>query len=387
MRCLNILLLACFTNYAATASRLPSNEELLKKISENLQSLKSITYEHSRELNYPSSSFSNELSGTVYLDFTSSDKVLGARYYFKGGYLILAFNGSESFVCNDVDQSIRITRHPKDTDMESLSFLNHSILTLRNAFPWLIADTALPKQIQDTLLNNNPCIQVIFTLQRSIIGTLGKKWPLTDNINMTYQVIIDQKSLLPVEVILKNNANADFLRTRFSNIKINTELPDENMLYYSNYLSRYNEPAADAAISLIKPGKSSPDWQLENINSGKLVSLRELRGNVVLLDFWIYHCSYCILQIPELNALSDKFKGKTFRLLGINPYDEKELVRKFMDKRGPLIYDVLFNGDTVRQQYGVSVFPTVILLDKTGKVIYAGPFRRDVIEGLIKENL
>lgn len=359
---------------------------VLMLLSEKLNNISSIQYKHKRKLNYPSTAFFNELSGEVYLDFTSDDKVLGTRYYFRGGYLILAFNGSESFICNDVDQSIVINRSPATEYMETLSFLNHSVFSLKKALTWIIEDKTLHKQLSDTIVENKKYDLVSFILTKSIINTLGERTPITNNINITYKILIDRNTYLPAALLQCNNRNSDFLMTTFNDIEVNATLERESLLYYSSYLNRYKEKI-DQKRSLIKPGNVSFDWQMDKYGSKDIVSLAGLKGNIVLLDFWICHCSYCITQIPELNDIYKKYKGKNFRLFGVNAYDSGEMIKSFKEKRGPIMYDLLWQADSVRLKYGVDGFPTVILLDKEGVVLYAGEPNKRKIESLINEHL
>lgn len=89
-----------------------------------------------------------------------------------------------------------------------------------------------------------------------------------------------------------------------------------------------------------------------------------------MLDFWIKNCGPCIQSVPHLNNLQSKFKNKEFSLVSINSYDSKEDVIWFCDKF-KVNYPVLLNGKSVAEEYGVSGFPSIILIDKKGKIFYS----------------
>ena len=58
----------------------------------------------------------------------------------------------------------------------------------------------------------------------------------------------------------------------------------------------------------------------------------DLKGNVVVLEFWATWCGPCIAAIPHLNALTEEFKGKPVRFISVTDEDETK-VRKFLEKR------------------------------------------------------
>jgi thiol-disulfide isomerase/thioredoxin len=116
------------------------------------------------------------------------------------------------------------------------------------------------------------------------------------------------------------------------------------------------------------------------------VSLPAQKGKLVLLNFWITHCGYCIASVPEMNALQQRYKGKNVKIFAINPYDPETVIRKFQD-RMKVQYEVLTNGEEVRLKYGVEGFPTVVLLDKDGTVLYAGAFEKEKIQAMIDKHL
>jgi len=101
-----------------------------------------------------------------------------------------------------------------------------------------------------------------------------------------------------------------------------------------------------------------------------MISLDELKGKVILLDFWIKNCGPCIQSVPHLNELQNKFKGKNLKIISINSYDSKEEVSWFCNKH-KTDYTVLLNGKAVAGKYGVSGFPAFFIIDKTGKIIYS----------------
>jgi thiol-disulfide isomerase/thioredoxin len=138
---------------------------------------------------------------------------------------------------------------------------------------------------------------------------------------------------------------------------------------------------------LIPVGSSALDWTLPLYNKNENVSLFGLRGKIILLDFWFKNCSPCIESVPYLNTINKKFKNKEFEILSINTWDSKKDIAWFCNKH-KVTYKVLMNGKGLAENYGASGFPTVILLDKEGKVLYSATgFDYSKIENLIEKAL
>lgn len=117
----------------------------------------------------------------------------------------------------------------------------------------------------------------------------------------------------------------------------------------------------------------APNFTLEDI-SGKSLSLSDVKGKVVVVDFWATWCAPCRMSIPELVDLQEKYKAKGLVIVGISVDDEKvskgELVA-FKEKMR-INYPILRANDKVYVDYfgrtsGFSI-PTLFVIDREGKV-------------------
>lgn len=203
---------------------------------------------------------------------------------------------------------------------------------------------------------------------------------------MIYQITIDKLNHLPVEVLQKNDLNDDFIKTNFTNINIAPNLPAESSWFYSTYMDEYKQAKQEKIPQLIPVGSIAPDWTLPLYNKNENISLSSLKGKVIMLDFWFKNCGPCIESVPHLNAINNKFKNRNFEILGINTWDSKKDISWFCNKHG-ITYKVIMNGKDLAENYGVNIFPTVILIDKEGTVIYTGGFDQLKIEELIETAL
>ncbi|QCR21373.1 TlpA disulfide reductase family protein [Pontibacter sp. SGAir0037] len=172
---------------------------------------------------------------------------------------------------------------------------------------------------------------------------------------------------MPVQIIQGNSVNNDFARSVFNNIITHPENPSELSWYYSSYTPDF-ALSHKKALEPLARNSVAPDWQLPMFGSSEVMRLSQLKGKVVLLEFWNKNCGYCISAVPKLNALAEKFPRKDFIVLGVNLHDRKEDVDSFYQKNRPN-YRTVLDGGKVAEEYGIDAYPVVVLIDKQGKVI------------------
>ena len=112
---------------------------------------------------------------------------------------------------------------------------------------------------------------------------------------------------------------------------------------------------------------------------GKRASTDSSKGKVVVLNFWFTTCPPCVSEIKDLNGLVQEYKGKD--VIFIAPtFDSKELVTTFL-KKYPFDYTIVGFGEADPSIYFKDkkiVFPTHIVLDKSGRLIYRATSEADL---------
>jgi len=135
-------------------------------------------------------------------------------------------------------------------------------------------------------------------------------------------------------------------------------------------------------------GTKATDFNLKDLK-GKTHLLSELKGKVVVLNFWFVECKPCIMEMPELNQLVEEFKDKNIVFLAIALNDKKQL-KRFI-KTTDFNYKVVANGQTSADSYGVKGFPTNVIIDQNGIIHYVstgiGPNNKENLQKAINELL
>ena len=130
-------------------------------------------------------------------------------------------------------------------------------------------------------------------------------------------------------------------------------------------------PAAAGAPGAPAPapvtGAPAPDFTLQDLD-GKTVTLSELKGQVVVINFWATWCAPCRLEMPTLQASYDSLKDSGFTVLGVNYGDRLEDAQLYAGELG-LTFPILMDpGDTVNDLYRVRGYPTTFFIDRDGMI-------------------
>lgn len=127
------------------------------------------------------------------------------------------------------------------------------------------------------------------------------------------------------------------------------------------------------------------DFRLKTLE-GKTLGPKDFPNQVVVIDFWATWCVPCHVQARILEPLHRDYKGKGVQFLAANVGEEPETVRKFV-KEKPFPYPVLLDPeDEVSSSLGVLALPTLIVVDKKGKISYvhSGLADADTVRKAIK---
>jgi peroxiredoxin len=127
-------------------------------------------------------------------------------------------------------------------------------------------------------------------------------------------------------------------------------------------------PGAVLAANIV-PGVVAPNFVL-NSSTGKPISLADLKGQVVLINFWASWCGPCRQEMPILDQLYHSYQAAGFTLIGVNVEPNASDAQKFL-KGTPVSFPILFDPKSmVSQLYEVSGMPSTIIVDRNGKIAY-----------------
>lgn len=119
----------------------------------------------------------------------------------------------------------------------------------------------------------------------------------------------------------------------------------------------------------VEPNHLVPDFTLKRMN-GENLRLEELRGQVVLINFWASWCGPCRQEMPVLQKIHERYTPLGFTVLGINVDEAPEKAKRIVDRMTidfPLLLDT---NQIVSETYNVDAMPFSVLVDREGNVRY-----------------
>jgi peroxiredoxin len=135
-----------------------------------------------------------------------------------------------------------------------------------------------------------------------------------------------------------------------------------------------------AAHATPAPNAVAPDFTLRG-SDGRNVRLDELRGQVVLVNFWATWCGPCREEMPRLNSLYEKYRKSGFVLLGVNIDDDPHTAIATASKLN-VAFPVLLDTDKkVSKLYDLSTMPSTVVIDRDGKMRFLHRGYRAGVEG------
>ncbi|MBN1969814.1 MAG: TlpA family protein disulfide reductase [Candidatus Delongbacteria bacterium] len=148
---------------------------------------------------------------------------------------------------------------------------------------------------------------------------------------------------------------------------------DEKWSKFSEQVKLNREKgAADRRKEVLasKFSKPAPIWSLEDVN-GNTISLADLKGKVLVLDFWATWCNPCRMAMPVIDKWIKTSKPENVRVFSINVWEEgaKTKAPKFMTDNNYAM-ELLYGNNELTQQYGISGIPYICVIDQDGNIVY-----------------
>ncbi|MCQ4873589.1 TlpA disulfide reductase family protein [Butyricimonas paravirosa] len=127
-----------------------------------------------------------------------------------------------------------------------------------------------------------------------------------------------------------------------------------------------------ALLKKLAPGSSAPEFELTTPD-GKNLALKDLRGHIVLIDFWASWCGPCIDEMPNVKALYEKYHDRGLEIVGVSMDNNKAKWEGAIERAGLVWHHVSslkgMNRCPVAKLYQVVAIPKLYIVGKDGKII------------------
>ena len=374
-------------------------KEILQKTYNKCQSIENGYYEMTRYFKLMNSRDTSKSNTTCYFDKLKNDDLNLSAFRYDDGDISI-YNGNELVSGRIYDSTAIIFSkslwpEPLERDTHRFSFFtpftNIKYPTIQHDADFNDKHFSF-KLIGEEKIEKDYCYHVqVNTFYDNEVSEDMR------TIAIKYDYWIKKSEFLPIQysiiytTVLQKDTAYQYEKNIVTKYEINN-LKDKNLFSLKSFPQYYklkNYVPANAPLLLPK-NTVAPNWELLSLKDEK-INLKNLKGKLVLLDFFTKSCYPCMLSMPGLPALHEKYKKKGLRVIGINIFDKKEDgIIDFISKHG-ISYSVLLGGKDVGVNYNVSGIPTVYLIDKNGMIIFSidGYEKKQEleIETLIKANL
>lgn len=225
-------------------------------------------------------------------------------------------------------------------------------------------------KVKDTTINAITCSHLIITVWDTVID---KERNYTE-----VNLFIDESSGMP-DLIVTKSRNTTFgsgVSTYYSEScyfdhKINQDSINTTSLTIPD---GFHQQTAQAELprkpnELLSPESDAPAWILFD-SEGRKMSLAQLKGKVILIDFFFIGCGSCLEVLKPLSRLHKKYQGQNVALVSMTFRDNKKASAAFR-KIYNINYPIYIDAGGVVEAYKVEAFPTFYFIDKKGKVAKA----------------
>ncbi len=127
-------------------------------------------------------------------------------------------------------------------------------------------------------------------------------------------------------------------------------------------------------------GTKAPNFSERSIKNNK-IDTKKLLDQIIVYNFWFTTCAPCKAEIPKLNLLREKYKDKNIQFVAI-ALDPEYKINEFTQKN-PLNYDIIAEGRWIAEKFGITGYPSNIVVDKKGVIqFYDVGYKSDIVERL-----
>lgn len=157
------------------------------------------------------------------------------------------------------------------------------------------------------------------------------------------------------------------------------------LIFWNPTEAKAQERPTQEQATLVKSGEVAPDFTVTMFD-GSTVKLSDLKGKVVLLNFWATWCPPCRAELARVQKdIINRFKGKPFVFLPVSRGDSREAVEAFRNKMGYTFPMGLDSDSTLYRKYAKTYIPRNFLIDKSGRVVKASVgYNAEEFDELIK---
>jgi thioredoxin-like negative regulator of GroEL len=192
--------------------------------------------------------------------------------------------------------------------------------------------------------------------------------------------------------VLELSGGSNAARLNLGVVLLRLGRDDEGVALLKQYLEVDPDAAsADAARDLIaNPVRARKklihDFEMATL-AGDYLTTEELRGKVVLIDFWGTWCAPCVAAVPGLRAMSKRMEKSPFVLVSVSTDTDEATLREFVTKNRMTWPQVWDKDHEITRKWGINSYPTYVLVSPEGEIVYSARGWSERLETEIQQRI
>lgn len=361
---LSMLLLSAFLFLSCSEdTNLTEPLDILKQSFDKSVNVKSAEY--TIDFKFKAPNMDNELSAKVVISRDTLNAIYPMKVYaeYKDGTKIAYQN--ENFILVDVvnKKYIRIKEDQEPSRFLVENFLNSSFEMIAPITPY---ETYISEFKDSMKLESIVDIDGV----KAYLLTSSKFYPEFD-VYASMKMYVRKSDLLRIKEEIyqvRGNDTVSYI-SHLKDVKLDVKINESQFILDKPEGFVEEDLASGEQQSSVDVGSVAPDFQLKD-ESGKIVTLANFKGKVLILDFWGTWCKWCVKAMPELQKVHSHFEGKNALVLGISCQEPAGADPVKFKKDNNVSYKTLLEGDQTAVEYGVTGFPTLFVIGKDGTILY-----------------
>lgn len=332
-------------------------EDLLARARNNIKTAKTLEYRSETYWQNPYLADSlNELTYRHNIFQLQKDNPLGYEYRSMGEDYDVLFEQDDYILVNHKAKVLK--QYPDLDNNDHRAFLDRVTGTVTEYSPINHLSKSNWEYSRDTIMMDKN-VSLFIRIDRDTVYK-GQK------VLVKHYLFIDREDALVRRFERKLFHDSDKVQQltyfNYLDIELDKDLPISAYEAPEGYQTRIGDKVP---LKLLTAGTAAPNFSLPTI-TGDTITLADLRGKKVMLDFSVINCGFCAAALKHINR-PDFDRDPNVVWLYINPADAPEAMEAYAVKM-KISFEVLLNANETRKAYGVSGFPTFFLIDEKGVI-------------------
>jgi len=317
--------------------------------------------------------------------FLSTHSVQGPQFEFKTSHTRDIFDGKKLLTLDYDSKFFSVNDNYK---WAAYHYSSIPLFMLANIVNKALIKSQKMILLPDTMIKKIACFHIRITSSDSTVNS-KRSYDITDlylNKITSFPVYAENnqsgyisKGGVTSDDVFKQVDRSFYLNYKFDQKK---KIDLESVKIPADFITMedYNNKSSNQPLPLLSAGSKAPEWKLQD-TKGNYHSSDNVRNKIILIDFFGNYCAPCIMSLPAINRLHERYKDADVEILSVDLDNSTESL-KFVDKY-KIKYPVCINGKAIADDFHVRGIPTFYIIDKQGNVVSAYDGYSETLEKML----